>query len=443
MKVLDLVIGEFDDGLESEIEAGKETQIKRNVKNKQNAAISDKIDHIFNELTQEIYVEQKRERQRQKSPTRNVFDPLPAPPQGKAAGRDRDHSEGVRGRAGQAEGKDGVKGRGKLRQEQDRQGRQHHDRRRKDSFEDDRPPPGVVQAAKQSYLHKTKESRAEVVLYNEGQGEGGKISEKVKADVHNHGGGSESSGGVKRSKSPGVRPSPASQVPAVATKEKAVIKELREKVDGKEGKISKFSQRGGSTSSIGKEEKRKDPVGSDSPASQGKPGKPKRATSTSEAVRLESVAEEGRGQNRMRERRPEQRRGREERGQRSRSVGALEQERAREEKEGEDRRRLRRSRSRGSRDQLDQWEEVGEQRRSRSRSKSVSRSRGEILDVTASSSSKRQEATVRPVDGPRGNGGQMSGQPFSRRQFLAQAANLQNLPSHPPPPAHHTGFLSP
>ena len=184
-------------------------------------------------------------------------------------------------------------------------------------------------------------------------------------------------------------------------------------------------------------------MGSDSSASQGKPGKPKRATSTSEAVRLESVAEEGRGQNRMRERRPEQRRGREERGQRSRSVGALEQERAREEKEGEDRRRLRRSRSRGSRDQLDQWEEVGEQRRSRSRSKSVSRSRGEILDVTASSSSKRQEATVRPVDGPRGNGGQMSGQPFSRRQFLAQAANLQNLPSHPPPPAHHTGFLSP
>ena len=435
------MIGEFDDGLESEIEAGKETQIKRNVKSKQNAAISDKIDHIFNELTQEIYVEQKRERQRQKSPTRNVFDPLPAPPQGKVAGKDRDHSEGVRGRAGQAEGKDGVKGRGKQRQEQDRQGRQHHDRRRKDSFEDDRPPPGVVQAAKQSYLHKTKESRAEVVLYNEGQGEGGKISEKVKADVHNHGGGSESSGGVKRSKSPGVRPSPASQVPAVATKEKAVIKELREKVDGKEGKISKFSQRGGSTSSIGKEEKRKDPVGSDSPASQ---GKPKRATSTSEAVRLESVAEEGRGQNRMRERRPEQRRGREERGQRSRSVGALEQERAREEREGEERRRLRRSRSRGSRDQLDQWEEVGEQRRSRSRSKSVSRSRGEILDVTASSSSKRQEATVRPVDGPRGSaGGQMSGQPFSRRQFLAQAANLQNLPSHPPPPAHHTGFLSP
>ena len=245
---------------------------------------------------------------------------------------------------------------------------------------------------------------------------------------------------MKRSKSPGVlRPSPASQVPAVATKEKAVIKELREKVDGKEGKISKFSQRGGSTSSIGKEEKRKDPVGSDCSASQ---GKPKRATS--EAVRLESVVEEGRGQNRMRERRPEQRRGREERGQRSRSVGVLEQERAREEKEGEERRRLRRSRSRGSRDHLDQWEEVGEQRRSRSRSKSVSRSRGEILDVTASSSSKRQEATARPVDGPRGSaGGQMGGQPFSRRQFLAQAANLQNLPSHPPPPAHHTGFLSP
>ena len=440
------MIGEFDDGLESEIEKGKETQIKRNVKNKQNGAISDKIDHIFNELTQEIYVEQKRERQRQKSPTRNVFDPLPAPPQGKAAGRDRDHSEGVRGRAGQAEGKDGVKGRGKLRQEQDRQGRQHHDRRRKDSFEDDRPPPGVVQAAKQSYLHKTKECRAEVVLYNEGQGEGGKISEKVKVDVHNHGGGSESSGGVKRSKSPGVpRPSPASQVPAVATKEKAVIKELREKVEGKQGKISKFSQRAGNSSSaIGKEEPRKDPLGSDSSSAgqQGRPGKPKRATS--EAVRLESVAEEGRGQNRMRERRPEQRRGREERGQRSRSVGALEQERAREElMEPDQSRRLRRSRSRGSQDQLDEWGEVSEQqqRRSRSRSKSISRSRGEILDVTASS--KRQEATVRPVDGPR-VGGPTGQQPFSRRQFLVQAANLQNLPPHQPPPAvHHPGFLSP
>ena len=157
---------------------------------------------------------------------------------------------------------------------------------------------------------------------------------------------------------------------------------------------------------------------------------------------MESVAEEGRGQNRMRERRPEQRRGREERGQRSRSVGALEQERAREEEMEEQSRRLRRSKSRtGSQDQLDQWEEVvdQQQRRSRSRSKSISRSRGEILDVTASS--KRQEATVRPVEGPRG--GQMGGQqPFSRRQFLVQAANLQNLPA-PHPPPHHTGFLSP
>ena len=119
-------------------------------------------------------------------------------------------------------------------------------------------------------------------------------------------------------------------------------------------------------------------------------------------------------------------------------MGALEQERAREEAEEEQSsRRLRRSKSRGSQDQLDEWEEVSDQqRRSRSRSKSISRSRGEILDVTASS--KRQEATVRPVEGTRG-GGQMGGQPFSRRQFLMQAANLQNNL----PPAHHTGFLSP
>ena len=448
--MLDLVIGEFDDGLESEIEKGDETQIKRNLKNKQNAAINDKIDHIFNELTQEIYVEQKRER-RQKSPTRNVFDPLPAPPLAKGVGRGREHLEGVRGKAGKVDaGNEGVKGRGKSWQEQERRGRgQQHDRRkRSDSCEDDRPPPGVVQAAKQSYLHKTKtpETRAEVVLYNdEGQAAGG--SEKVKVDVHNHAaaaGSESSSGGGNRTKSPGVaRPSPPSQVPAVATKEKAVIKELREKVEGKQGKISKFSQRAGNSSSaIGKEEPRKDPLGSDSAGQQGRPGKPKRATS--EAVRLESVAEEGRGQNRMRERRPEQRRGREERGQRSRSVGALEQERAREElMEPDQSRRLRRSRSRGSQDQLDEWGEVSEQqqRRSRSRSKSISRSRGEILDVTASS--KRQEATVRPVDGPR-VGGPTGQQPFSRRQFLVQAANLQNLPPHQPPPAvHHPGFLSP
>lgn len=444
--MLDLVIGEFDDGLESEIEKGDETQIKRNLKNKQNSAINDKIDHIFNELTQEIYVEQRRER-RQKSPTRNVFDPLPAPPGlAKGAGRGREHvnAEGVRGN-----GDEGVKGRGKLRQEQERRGRQQHDRRKRaDSCEDDRPPPGVVQAAKQSYLHKTKTPEArgsEVVLYNEGQEDRGASSEKVKVDVHNHAaagaGGSESSAGVKRTKSPGVaRPSPPSQVPAVATKEKAVIKELREKVEGKQGKISKFSQR--NASAIGKEEKRKDPLGSDSSSAvgQGRLGKPKRATS--EAVRLESVAEEGRGQNRMRERRPEQRRGREERGQRSRSVGALEQERAREEEMEEQSRRLRRSKSRGSQDQLDEWEEVSDQqRRSRSRSKSISRSRGEILDVTGSS--KRQEATVRPVEGTRGGGQMGGGQPFSRRQFLVQAANLQNLPPHPLPPAHHTGFLSP
>ena len=452
--MLDLVIGEFDDGLESEIEKGDETQIKRNLKNKKSSAINDKIDHIFNELTQEIYVEQRRER-RQKSPTRNVFDPLPAPPLAEGvAGRGRDHvnGEGVRGKAGQDEG---VKGRGNRsrQQEEERRGRQHHDRRKDSCEEDDRPPAGVVQAAKQSYLHKTKtpETRSEVVLYNEGQEDWGASSEKVKVDVHNHaaGLGSESIGGVKRTK-----PSPPSQVPAVAkTKEKAVIKELREKVEGKQGKISKFSQQqrggggNGAGSAIGKkEEKQKDPLGSDSSsaAGQGRPGKPKR--STSEAVRLESVAEEGRGQNRMRERRPEQRRGREERGQRSRSVGALEQERAREEEMEEESRRVRRSKSRtGSQDQLDQWEEVADQqqRRSRSRSKSISRSRGEILDVTASS--KRQEATVRPVEGPRGGqmglgGGQ---QPFSRRQFLVQAANLQNLPAPHPPPPHHTGFLAP
>ena len=68
------------------------------------------------------------------------------------------------------------------KQEQERRGRQYHDRRKESCEDDDRPPPGVVQAAKQSYLHKTKtpETRSEVVLYNEGQEDRGKLSsEKV------------------------------------------------------------------------------------------------------------------------------------------------------------------------------------------------------------------------------------------------------------------------
>ena len=370
-------------------------------------------------------MEQKRER-RQKSPTRNAFDPLPTPP-------------GSRGGQEQVDQKTWGS-RQQQKEKRSKEGRKER-RQRGPSAEDDRPPPGTVLAAKQSYLHKAKppeapklaDVRAEVTLYNEGQSEGPKISERVKVDVHNFV--SETSGAVRRPKSPA---GPAPQQPAVAIKEKAVIKELREKVEGKQGKISKFAQRGSAQG--GREERRREPVGSDNTGDQGRegrdgregrPAKPKRTTSEA-ASRLEVVAEEGRGQNRARVRRPEVKQGKEERAQRSRSVGHLEEARAREEEEQGRSRGLRRSKSRGSRDQLDGWEEVDDQRRSRSRSKSISRSRGEILDVTPGP--KRQEPAVRPSEATRGP----PGQAFSRRQFLMQSGNL-----HPPPSAHHLGFLSP
>lgn len=423
LKVLDLVIGEFDDGLESEIERGDETQIKRKVKNKQSSAINEKIDHIFNELTQEIYIEQKREN-RQKSPTRNVFDPLPAPPQN---GR---KSLGAKEQDGQKEQQD----RSRQKRNPSKGGQEDVRHERLKSVEDDRPPPGTVLAAKQSYLHKTKpppEKRAEVVLYNEGHDDRPKISEKVKVDVHNF----VSETSVKRLKSavgPGL--STTSQPPALVRKEKAVIKELREKVEGKQGKISKFSHHGSTGALDGREERRKEPVGGDSTPERGREGRPaKPRRTTSEAMRLESVTEEVKRHNRLQERRPEEKRGRQERAQRSRSVGNLEQERLREEEEERHKRGLRRSRSRSSRDQLDNWGEEIDQGRSRSRSKSISRSRGEIFDDVTASQQRQELAKREPPRGP-------VVQAFSRRQFLVQSQNLQ---PGPPPAALHHGFHSP
>ena len=169
----------------------------------------------------------------------------------------------------------------------------------------------------------------------------------------------------------------------------------------------------------------------------GRPAKPRRTTS--EAVRLDSVAEEGgKRQDRFRERRPEERRGRQDRAQRSRSVGHLEQELEREE---EERRGLRRSKSRGSKDHLDAWEPGPDLGRSRSRSKSVSRSRGEIFDDITSGSSRRPETSGWGPEQHRTGGGGGVGPPppaFSRRQFLVQSQNLQ-----PVSPPLHTSFHSP
>ena len=241
LKLLDLVIGEFDDGLESEIEKGDETQIQRKVRQKPNSAINKKIDHIFNELTQEIYVEQKKE-QRQKSPTRNVFDPLPAPPKGRWEERKGRGGREQEERGGREQGgKAGI-------EQRERGGRDQRERERRNSGDNTRPPPGTVIAAKQSYLKRAKspEGRAEVVLYpgfNFGRDNQPGTHEKVKVDVHSFA--SETSVSVK-AKSPPVA--------AIAGKEKAVIKELREKVEGKQGKISKFSH--DNSDGDGREERR-------------------------------------------------------------------------------------------------------------------------------------------------------------------------------------------
>lgn len=102
---MDSVIGEFDDGLLSAAESDIGHQSRVQSRNSENGRIeaeirkrpppkakevipnsrrslTDKIDDIFSELTEEIYTADKAKQivNRQLSPVRRVNDPLPTPP---------------------------------------------------------------------------------------------------------------------------------------------------------------------------------------------------------------------------------------------------------------------------------------------------------------------------------------------------------------------------
>ena len=94
----DGVIEEFDDGLTSSAESevnhprhsrsdfnsyqDEEEEVRPDFKSSR-LSINNQIDDIFSQLTEEIYADEKTTNKvevRQKSPTRNRFDPLPIPP---------------------------------------------------------------------------------------------------------------------------------------------------------------------------------------------------------------------------------------------------------------------------------------------------------------------------------------------------------------------------
>ena len=98
LDLLDGVIGEFDDGLTSSAESevnhpkysrsdfnrytDQEEEVKPDFRSSR-LSINNQIDDIFSQLTEEIYADEKKTNKvetRQKSPTRNRFDPLPIPP---------------------------------------------------------------------------------------------------------------------------------------------------------------------------------------------------------------------------------------------------------------------------------------------------------------------------------------------------------------------------
>ena len=85
LDLLDDVIGEFDDGLtssaESEVQNRRRRLGGREDIHGSRISINDQIDDIFSQLTEEIYTEERKERNVvRRSPTRNRFDPLPIPP---------------------------------------------------------------------------------------------------------------------------------------------------------------------------------------------------------------------------------------------------------------------------------------------------------------------------------------------------------------------------
>ena len=273
LDLLDGVIGEFDDGLTSSAESeATHRRLGRDVLGGSRLSINEQIDDIFSQLTEEIYTEEKKVQPKKaqitRSPTRGRFDPLPIPPSTATHPPPIDR----RKKPGQRSPSNG---------------------RREDRGRDKREGRGGGRNS--SLPAKHSNDRGEVVVYGSEQRRDGRSLEKVTAEVHKpRAGGSNQpppkpekqkihlkhasterrpdGGGRRQVEEGGGRRerSRSSQGRPLTHQEQAVIRELRERVGGGGGKVSKFDdgnkrnlslnrgERYGDRTSSGKREARND-----------------------------------------------------------------------------------------------------------------------------------------------------------------------------------------
>jgi len=253
LDLLDGVIGEFDDGLTSSAESevnhprhsrndinrytDEEDEVKADFRSSR-LSINDQIDDIFSQLTEEIYADEKTTNKvevRQKSPTRNRFDPLPIPPTSKTHPPPIDRKKKPTSRNDNSA-----------------------NYKTQNTLTNDRPRPRQAQTDRQNFSLPQKYNRSdgvhgEVILY-EDHNDTIRTNEKVVVDVHKNGDYVRQhpppkpqkqkihlkQSSIERNREAGKNNQQRKR--DVTSQEHAVIQELREKVGDKQGKISKFSK---------------------------------------------------------------------------------------------------------------------------------------------------------------------------------------------------------
>jgi hypothetical protein len=252
LDLLDGVIGEFDDGLTSSAESevnhprhsrsdfkkyqDDEEEVRPDFKSSR-LSINNQIDDIFSQLTEEIYEDEKTTNKvevRQKSPTRNRFDPLPIPPTSKTHPPPIDRKKKPTNRSDNTA-----------------------NYKTQNTLTTDRPRPRQTHADRQNFSLPQKYNRSdgghgEVILY-EDHNDTIRTNERVVVDVHKNGDYVRQhpppkpekqkihlkQSSVERNREAGKNNQQRKR--DVTSHEHAVIQELKEKVSDKQGKISKFS----------------------------------------------------------------------------------------------------------------------------------------------------------------------------------------------------------
>ena len=271
MDLLDGVIGEFDDGLTSSAESEANQRLARHERNRarrgrsdmeeqvrpelrsSHLSINDQIDNIFSQLTQEIYNDEKVNKETKvrlsRSPTRNRFDPLPPPPTSST----QTHPPPIDRKKKPAEKKSSYKSAGHSRLQDTK------------TLTNDKPRPTRHKYVKSSDRQnfslphekmKNGKGNGEVILYEDH--EFSNTMEKVVAEVHKNADYSKQvpppmpekqrihlkNSSIDRNKETS-KSFLQRQQKNLSSQEAAVIQELREKVTDKQGKISKFDNRRG------------------------------------------------------------------------------------------------------------------------------------------------------------------------------------------------------